>query len=184
MRNFIKARLNKDNFWNLVFLFILVGGVGVAFVTNIRILSWFAIAGSIWFAKRNSSIFFDKDKLEFVINNNKRVKASGAEFVVLMFASFGFMAIIGFILDGLKINHSPLLLAVMMSLLVLFPVLYCILRNLPIGIYFKKEAWSTDKNNSSYPSRNRNNSKPLLGAKRMLTDPAHKSFSGNIYHRR
>lgn len=184
MRNFINTRMNKDNFWNLMFCSALVGGVGIAFATNIMILSWFAIAGSIWIAKRNSSIIFDKEKLEFVINNNKRVKASGAEFIILMFASFGFMAIIGFILDGLKINDSPLVLSTMMSLLVLFPVLYCILRNLPIGIYFKKEAWSDGKDSSSYPSRNRNNSKPLLGLERMRTDPLNSWNSTNIYHRK
>jgi hypothetical protein len=184
MRNFINARMNKDNFWNVMFFITLVGGVGIAFATNIMILSWFAIAGSIWIAKRNSSIFFDKEKSEFVINDNKRLKASGAEFIILMFASFGVMAIIGFILDGLKIDDSPLVLATMMSLLALLPIIYCIFRNLPIAVYFKKEAWSGGKSDSSYPSRNRNNSKPLLGLERMRTDPLNSWNSTNIYHRR
>ena len=73
MRDFIKERMNKDNFWNLMFAVIIVGGTAIAFLTNILILSWFAIAISIWLAKRSASIIFDKKKLEFVINNNKKL---------------------------------------------------------------------------------------------------------------
>lgn len=107
MSDFINNRLNKGNFSNVMFFATLVGGVGIAFTTKIMILSWFAIAWSIWIVKSNSSIVFDKEKLEFVINDSKRVKASGAEFIILMFASFRVIAIIGFILDGLKIDESP-----------------------------------------------------------------------------
>ena len=188
MSDFINNRLNKDNFWNVMFFAILVGGVGIAFATKIMVLSWFAIAGSIWIVKSNSSIIFDKEKLEFVINDSKRVKASGAEFIILMFASFGVIAIIGFILDGLKIDDSPLLLAAMMSLLVLLPVLYCIFRNLPISIYFKKEAWVGNGKTtygsigSSNPFHNTDTN--AHNNRSIVTDPSYRYLSCNIYNKR
>lgn len=188
MSDFINNRLNKDNFWNVMFFATLVGGVGIAFATKIMILSWFAIAGSIWIVKSNSSIVFDKEKLEFIINGSKRAKASGAEFIMLMFASFGVIAIIGFILDGLKIDDSPLLLAAMMSLLVLLPVLYCIFRNLPISVYFKKEAWigngkttygsiSSDNNFSSNVDQNN-----FMHSSNYYRDIRNSFSEGNIFH--
>ena len=182
MRDFINARMNKDNFWNLMFFATLAGGVGIAFATNIMILSWFAIAGSIWIAKRNSSIIFDKDKLEFVINEKKRIKAWGGEFIILLFSSFGAVAIIGFILDGLKIDDSSLILAIMMSLLVFLPVLYCILRNLPIGVYFKKEAWIGNGKTSCRAINSDNNFANNAFNDSKRTSMNYDYLSDNMYH--
>ena len=64
------------------------------------------------------------------------------------------------------------------------PTMYFILKNLPISMIFNKKAWSGGKSDFSYPSRNRNNSKPLLGLERMRTDPLNSWNSTNIYHRR
>ena len=152
MRSFIKARLNKDNFWSLMFFFLMFGGISTAFATNVMILSWITIAGVIWLIKRNSNIVFNKEKLEFVINGNKKIKASGTEFILLMFLSFGIMAIVGFILDALKVDDSPLILAIMMSLLILLPTLYCILRNLPIADRKSTRLNSSHRNTSRMPS--------------------------------
>jgi hypothetical protein len=59
----------------------------------------------------------------------------------MLLASFGITALVGFILDGLNVKDSPFILGMMMSLFAFIPVLYCIIRNLPIAVYFKKEAW-------------------------------------------
>ena len=53
MQSFIKARLNKDNFWNVMFFFGMFAGISAAFATNVMILSWITIVGVIWFVKRN-----------------------------------------------------------------------------------------------------------------------------------
>ena len=192
MRSFIKTRLNKDNFWNLMFFLGMFIGIAVAFATDIMILSWLTIIGVIWLVKRNSDITFNKDKLEFVINGNKTIKASGAEFILLIFASFGLMALVGFILDSLKIDDSSILLAAMMSLLIFLPALYCILRNLPIVVYFKKEAWIAEGCAEPY-----NSSDHWRGSQRHLSttesfmhpinayrDPRNSFLQGNIYHRK
>ena len=139
---FIASRLNKDNLFNVLFFAILAGGTAIAFATGIMLLSWLAIAVSIWLVKRNSQIIFDKKSLQFTINN-KKVKASGGEIIIMLFASFGITALVGFILDGLNVKDSPFILGMMMSLFAFIPVLYCIIRNLPIAVYFKKEAWTS-----------------------------------------
>ena len=161
MQDFIKARLNKDNFWNLMFFLLMFSGISTAFATNVMILSWITIIGVIWLIKRNSNIVFNKEKLAFVINGHKQIKTSGAEFMLLIFLSFGIMALVGFTLDKLKIDDSPLLLAGMMSLLIFLPVLYCILRNFPIAVYFEKAAWTQEENkihsSDTYRSRSHKN---------------------------
>lgn len=189
MRQFIKNRCNKDNFWNLMFFVVLFGGTIIAFASGIMIISWFAIAGSIWIAKRNSIIVFDEEQSEFVINGIKRIKARGGELIMLLLASFVIVAIIGFILDGLKIDDSPLVLAMMGGLLISLPVLYCILRNFPIAVYFKKEAWTLrsrmaygsrsgiDYTPSNFWSNSSNNNRSLV------TDPSYRYLSCNVYHR-
>ena len=189
MRSFIKARLNKDNFWNLMFCLLMFAGVAIAFATDTMILSWITIIGVVWLEKTKSEITFNKDNLEFVINGNKRIKTSGKEFILLMFVSFGFMALIGLILDSLTIDDSPILLAAMMGLLIFLPVLYCILRNLPIAVYFKKEAWITEGGTESYSSSEdwRNSQHHLSNThsniqESILTSPRYISHSCNIYH--
>ena len=189
MRSFIKARLNKDNFWNLMFCLLMFVGVTIAFATDTMILSWITIIGVVWLVKRKSEITFNKDNLEFVINGNKRIKTSGKECILLMFVSFGFMALIGLILDSLTIDDSPILLAAMMGLLIFLPVLYCILRNLPIAVYFKKEAWITEGGTESYSSSEdwRNSQHHLSNThsniqESILTSPRYISHSCNIYH--
>lgn len=159
---FIASRINKDNFWNLVYFFGMFGGLTTAFVTKFMILSWITIIGIIWLVKRHSNISFDKMEQGapmFIVNGNKRVNATGIGFVGLLIVSFGLvvglLALIEFIVANiLKISDTPILLEIMsMSLLISLPALYCILRNIPIAVYFKKEAWIGDGTVSYSSSR-------------------------------
>jgi len=155
---FIDSRMNKDNFWNLLYFVGMFSGISIAFITKFMILSWITIIGIIWLVKRNADVTFDKMEQGtpmFIVNGNKRVNATGIGFVGLLIVSFGLvvglLALIEFIvLDILKISETPILLNIMsMSLLFSLPALYCILKNLPIAVYFKKEAWIGDGTVSS-----------------------------------
>jgi hypothetical protein len=150
---FIASRMNKDNFWNLLYFVGMFSGISIAFITKFMILSWITIIGFIWLVKRNADVTFDKMEQGtpiFIINGNKRVNVTGIGFIGLLIVSFGLvvglLALIRFIVsDILKISDIPIVLTIMsMSLLVSLPALYCILRNLPIAVYFKKEAWVGD----------------------------------------
>jgi hypothetical protein len=184
MRSFIKARLNKDNFWNLMFCLLMFVGVTIAFATDTMILSWITIIGVVWLVKRNSEITFNKDNLEFVINGNKRIKTSGKEFILLMFVSFGFMALIGLILDSLTIDEN---LAVYNLVFWFVPTMYFILKNLPIAIIFNKTSWTKGNGTSVFDSSSsdwKNNYRHLsTNSDSKITCMSYDYLLGNMYHR-
>lgn len=191
MRNFIRERLNKDNLGNLIFSLGMFTGIAIAFATDIMILSWVTIIGVPWFVRRKSLITFDKEKLEFTTSCGNKIKKSGAEFIILIFVSFGTMALVGLILDALKVKDSPLMLVSMLSIILFIPILYCVVRNFPIAVYFKKEAWGGDGIIEPYSSseNSRNNSHHLSNASNtqyesLITSPRYRDLSCNIFHNR
>ena len=191
--SFIASRMNKDNFWNLLYFVGMFSGISIAFITKFMILSWITIIGFIWLVKRNADVTFDKMEQgtpTFIINGNKRVNVTGIGFIGLLIVSFGLvvglLALIRFIVsDILKISDIPIVLTIMsMSLLVSLPALYCILRNLPIAVYFKKEAWVGDgtvtygRDNRKIRPSTRNDSISFAH------DYAYRHLSCNLYNRR
>ena len=140
---FIKTRLNRDNFWNLMFFLGLFLGISLALITDIMFLAWIAIIGTPWLVKKNSDITFDKPTLTFLINRTTTIKKTGGELVLLFIGSCAIMTLIGLILDGFRVENS-VVVALVRSFPILLPSLYCILNNFPIAIFFTKEAWVGD----------------------------------------
>jgi hypothetical protein len=156
---FIASRLNRDNFWNLVFAFLLFLAWTAGLVlpqTLGGIIFWLTFPCAILLLKHTSYLTLDKDKMEFTSSSGKKIQKSGVCFIFLIVTSFFLSAgIAGVINKWANIESTiagQLLFAFFFSLL---PSLYCILRNFPIAVYFKKETWVTDHNNSSYPSSSR-----------------------------
>ena len=75
----------------------------------------------------------------FIINGNKRVNATGIGFIALLVVSLPITAVL---------TDAKSKLAILFVFWFI-PALYCILRNLPIAVYFKKEAWIGDGTVSS-----------------------------------
>jgi len=143
---FIASRMNKDNFWNLMFwLGMFLGFSSAAFIDKqpiSGIIGVVTLFGMPYLVKRNTDVSFDK--LEqgspmFIINGNKRVSATGIGFVSLLVVSLPITAV----LTG---AHSKIAILFVFWFI---PTLYCILRKLPIAVYFKKEAWVGDGTVSS-----------------------------------
>jgi len=137
---FIASRMNKDNFWNLVyFVGMFIGFASAALIDKqpiSGIIGVVTLIGIPYLVKRNSNITFDKIEQGapmFIINGNKRVNATGIGFIALLVTSFLITAIIR--------TESKLTFFLFFWFV---PALYCILRNLPIAVYFKKEAWVGD----------------------------------------
>jgi hypothetical protein len=208
---FIAARINKDNFWNLMFWLGMFGGISIAFITKFMILSWVTIIGIIWLVKKNSNITFeglDNGTPTFLVNGNKKLKATGIGFVALMVTSFFVTALF----------RAETVISMLFGLWSI-PPLYCILKNIPIAVYFKKEAWIDDGTSSYsyshyFPSTSRHASSPFIGRsssisssratsyhsgsysssssrsaasysrESIITSPIHRSFSSNIHHRK
>ena len=75
--SFLQSRLNKDNFWNVMFFVGINFGFGIASLiisltnnnTFFSIVMWIVILTVPYIIKRNSSITFDKEKLQFLKTN-------------------------------------------------------------------------------------------------------------------
>ena len=143
MRNFINTRLNKDNLFNVLFFLGMSGGYNLASFLKIQpassIIALVTTFAMVFMVKRNASITFDKEKMEFIHSNGSRSKNNGIGLIVLILGSFFFSSVlIGLI--GVELLISKIIAC---SAFFILPVLYCIIRNLPIAVYFKKEAWTS-----------------------------------------
>ena len=187
---FIKARLNRDNFWNLMFFLGLFLGISLALITDIMFLAWIAIIGTPWLVKKNSDITFDKPTLTFLINRTTTIKKTGGELVLLFIGSCAIMTLIGLILDGFRVENS-VVVALVRSFPILLPSLYCILNNFPIAIFFTKEAWVGD--GSTRPHRDSGyegykysstNYFSSSSSPNIVSNPSYRELSCNIFHKR
>ena len=152
---FFEARMNRDNFWNLMFAVLYIIGVGMGNVlpqTIGFIICWTTIIGVPILLKSKADIAFDKKTLHFIINGNKRMQKHCLGFITLMIASFFVCVLVSNTFIGL----TPLAIV---------PSLYCILRNFPIAVYFRKEAW-IGEGNATYSGAD--------------TPRAHNTFSSDV----
>lgn len=73
-KGFIRSRMNKDNFWNLMFFVGLNFGFGISYLIislaengkypiSASMVFWLTILGVPYLVKRNSGITFDQEKL-------------------------------------------------------------------------------------------------------------------------
>jgi hypothetical protein len=186
---FIASRLNRDNFWNLIFLTLtsLIIFIAQQIMNAIPagfLLLFTAIILSPYFVARLNPIQYVDNVFISSSTNRKLGKYAPKYLGFLIWCGIPFSVFWILLLH----SRAPYLdenMALYNAIFWFVPTMYFILRNLPISMIFNKNAWKQEKHEgASYTSCSRNNSKPLLGADRMLTDPMNKSFSGNIYHRR
>jgi hypothetical protein len=178
---FIASRMNKHNLWNLMFwLGMFIGFASATFIDKqpiSGIIGVVTLFGIPYLVKRNTDVSFDK--LEqgapmFIINGNKRVNATGIGFVALLVTSFLITAIIR--------TESKLTFFLFFWFI---PALYCILKNLPIAVYFKKEAWVGDGTVSSCNNNDRMTRPSTTNDSISFAhDYAYRHLSCNIYNRR
>ena len=81
MRNFINARLNKDNLFNVLFFLGMSGGYNLASFLKIQpassIIALVTTFARVFMVKRNASLTFDTEKMEFIHSNGSRSKNNG-----------------------------------------------------------------------------------------------------------
>ena len=202
MNNFIRERLNKDNFWNLMFFLGMIFGFGIAWLIVVlsedtlpassSIVCWITIIAIPWLVKRNSFITFDKEKKQLLNRNNEELNSRIPNFFLLIVLIAGLTPLTGLVLDSAKDNiNDAIASAIICVIPLLIPTLYCILKNIPIAVYFKKETWIGDgtdtydssddnsKNNAHHLSNIHSNNEESI-----LTSPRYASLSCNIYHRK
>ena len=195
MQDFIKARLNKDNFWNLMFFITFFLGLSLGYTIPQPfggIIFWLTFIGTILLVKYNSPLTFDKEKSEFTTSRGNKIKKSGLGFIFLMIISFFLSVGVMSLFPDINFEESLLDRILLSFVFPLFPSLYCILRNFPIAVYFKKEAWtvedSTETCNSSYYRSNNphhfSTTESFMHPSNAYRDPRNSFLQGNIYHRK
>lgn len=205
---FLQSRLNKDNFWNIMFFV----GMGIGFLiayiivllasTNkfpaaASIVCWLTILGVPYIVKKNSGLTFDKEKLQFFDRNNEVLNDRCPNFFLMIIFTVAGSALTALMLDSLKniISHSiAMIIFGMMPLLI--PTLYCILKNFPIAVYFRKETYIGDGTARSYSSGNTssdrhkthspfsNHVSQLNSPFNQVHNPIHRHLATNIYYRK
>ena len=186
---FIASRLNRDNFWNVVFAFLLFLAWTAGLVIPQPfggIIFWLTLPGAILLLKCTSYLTFDKEKLEFTTSNGTKIRKGGLFVIPLFIISFFLSAGISGVITGwANISSSVLELLLFALIFSLLPSLYCILRNFPISVYFHKNAWYVEGANTY--SSNSNHSKhheSLLSTNQLINNPINNWYSGNIFHKK
>ena len=138
MKNFIKARLNRDNFWNLMLWFGMSFGWCVTFSidelypTISLITFWLTLLGVPYAVKKANKLSFDKKKGFFNKEGRSLKNVYPKDLGNVTWLTFLLFPLECFIFDGM---------ACTLSLFFLTPILYFILKNCPITILFYKNAW-------------------------------------------
>jgi len=188
---FVASRLNRDNFWNLMFAFMFFIALASGFIIPQPfggVMYWIFVIGAIVLVKFNSYITFDKEKLEFTTSQGLKIKKYGVMFIGLLLVSTALAVGIIALFPDVDLKDSVLLKLLLSFFWAFFPSLYCILRNFPIAVYFKKEAWIGDGSKHSYRSgaykgheSNRTFSK--RNTRDIIGSPAYRYMSCNIHNR-
>ena len=196
MRSFIKARLNKDNFWNLMFLTLpsipvfiaqevmdlIPGGVFLLLATLIL---------SPYLVSRANKVAYKDDM--FHSTATKRVLCPYMPEAVgfVLWSAIPFTAFWILFLHNKKPNLDENL-ALYNLVFWLVPTMYFILKNLPIGIIFNKTAWTKVNSTSALDSSSDNwrNSQHHFSInsntqyESLVTSPRYGDLSCNIFHNR
>lgn len=212
---FIQSRRTIDNFWNLMFFLGFVAGFAISifieFLTKTTtfagIVWWITILGVPYFIKKNSGITFDKESMHFM-NRDNEILNDRKPNTILMIICIGMSFVLGG--QGGVVFKDSMIKSVCMfffgSLSILGPVLYCMLKNFPIVVYFKKDNWigggyivsdnsgyrydnhghhSVLKNHHQQSSHfNKTHNSSASRSSNWYTDPNNHMFSGNIYNRK
>jgi hypothetical protein len=154
MRRFIESRMNRDNLWNLMFFLLRNTGLGLALfigstagkesvVGYIAMLAcWVMIPSIPYFIKRNTGVTFDKEKMQFLNREGQELNGRAPNFVLMLVLTAFCVINTGLAFDSMQQDISATIaIPTIFIMITLIPTLYCMLKNFPIIIYFKKETW-------------------------------------------
>lgn len=186
MQNFINVRLNKDNFWNLMFLILTSLIVFIAqqimdIIPAGFLLLLAAITLSPYFIARFNAVKYEDN--EFISSTTNRNLGQYAP----KYLGFLIWCGIPFTVFWVLLLHSkaPYLdenMALYNAIFWFVPTMYFILKNLPISMIFNKKSWTGNgiKSYGSINSKNNFSSNAFDASKR--TSMNYDYLSDNMYH--
>ena len=202
MKNFIKARLNRDNFWNLILWFGMSLGWPVTLFVGKPIIdtgAWMFLLVILfvvpYIAAQGAKVSFDKEK-GFFNKEGESLKASyPKEFGIILFLTILSPALILFLVAILQSDILIFLtIGFLVPLILLIPTLNFVIKNCPITILFNRNAWCKETgirsmtpeeaarfNSAGFKSHGEisRSSIPNYGS-----SPQYSYLSSNTYHRR
>ena len=195
MRSFIKARLNKDNFWNLMFLIlpsipVFIAQEAMDLISGGIFLLLATLVLSPYLVSRANKVEYKDDM--FHSTSTKRALCP------YMPEAVGFVLWLAIPFTTLWVLYIkyPLLnknLAVYNLVFWFVPTMYFILKNLPIAIIFNKTAWTKGNGTSVLESssdnwrdshRHLSTTESFMHPTNAYRDPRNSFLQGNIYHRK
>jgi len=192
MRSFIKTRLNKDNFWNLMFLTlpslpVFIAQEAMDLISGGIFLLLATLVLSPYLVSRANKVEYKDDM--FHSTSTKRALCpympEAVGFVLWLAIPFTTLWVLYIKYPILNKN-----LAVYNLVFWFVPTMYFILKNLPIAIIFNKTAWTKGNGTSVFDSSSSNwrysqhhlsNTHSNI-QESILTSPRYISHSCNIYH--
>ena len=188
MRSFIKARLNKDNFWNLMFLTlpsipVFIAQEAMDLISGGIFLLLATLVLSPYLVSRANKVEYKDDMFHSI--STKRVLCP------YMPEAVGFVLWLAIPFTTLWVLYIkyPLLnknLAVYNLVFWFVPTMYFILKNLPIAIIFNKTAWTKGNGTSVFDSSSsdwKNNPRHLsTNSDSKITCMSYDYLPGNMYH--
>jgi len=190
-KGFIKARKNKDNFWNLMFTVgMILGwsitfGFGKQYSTAAFISAWSTILGVPFIVRHFSKITF---------SDGKFLNREGIELDIPKQVPNGFFLVAttviavmltGAIADSFAKSHPDsiinlIFLPILSIELFFIPVLFFIFKNCPISILFNYQFYKQNARVSQKRSRLHNHS----SERSWWSDPMKSDMPGNIFYKR
>jgi len=189
MRSFIKARLNKDNFWNLMFLTlpsipVFIAQEAMDLISGGVFLLLATLILSPYLVSRANKVEYKDDM--FHSTSTKRALCpyipEAVGFVLWLAIPFTTLWVLYIKYPLLNKN-----LAVYNLVFWFAPTMYFILKNLPIAIIFNKTAWTKGNGTSVFDSSSsdwKNNPRHLsTNSDSKITCMSYDYLPGNMYHR-
>ena len=198
MQSSIKARLNKDNFWNLMFLTLPSFAVFIAqevmnLIPGGILLLLATLILSPYLVSRVNKVEYKDDM--FHSTSTKRALCPYMPEAVgfVLWSTIPFTAFWILFLHNKQPNLDENL-AVYNIIFWFVPTIYFILKNYPISMIFNKTAWTKNDGTSVSDSSSdnwRNNPHHFSSAKKtssfkesLITSPRYRYLSCNIFHKR
>ena len=189
--NFIKSRLNSDNFWNLMFwLGMSVGNVFSESCDDINVACsslWITILVVPFIVSKAQKITFNKEN-GFFNSKGRSLKASYPKALAgVIVLTILLIACMGFVADGNKSSMLALLFSDLIApLFFLIPTLYFIYKNCPIAILFNRHIRHFIKpmSQAELAQMNASSSSLFSDSAARYTNPRYSYLPQNIYYKR
>ncbi|WP_375333260.1 MULTISPECIES: hypothetical protein [unclassified Candidatus Tisiphia] len=192
--NWIKSRLNKDNFWNLmfwsgvvfsVFMVILLDELLHNKVVNF-ISAWITILLVPYLIARCNKVKYTEDKIFLNSEGQNLMNRLPKQLFWVILLMFAVTVWVGSMLDTHWKDVNDFISSILIvGTLLSVPTLYFIYKNCPISILFNKNAWQQEIIGMKAGTYNSNVHSSTFSSNNIYyTGIEHRNLPGNMYYHR